>query len=341
MWRSLLALSFIAVLWTQPPTVPVTFAWDLDPTHADATWEVEANGTIYPCLSVTVTPQDRRCTATLPRTTTTFRVRGTNATGIGAWSALITDVWTGPGPFVVRAHFEGSSSVAYTFLDSIGKQSTDGANVTTASADTTGANLIVVGVCSHQPSTAPTLSDSKSNNWNGLTVQNISPTRVRLFYAAGPSIVVGSGHTFTVAGASSFPAVAAIWFSGGNASPADQENGNTVSGVTSGQPGSITPTEDNEVIVAGMCCNGGGTYSIDSPFAAEENFTIVPGVAYGILLAYSIQTTATARNPTFTFGSGAAGMRQASFKVGPPSTRGIIRNSVRIRPAAFAPGRAR
>ncbi len=343
MWRSLLALSCIAVLWTQPPTVSVTFAWDLHPTHAGATWEVEANAAVYPCLSVTVTPKDRRCTATLPRSSTAFRVRGTNTDGVvGAWSSFVTASLLGPGPFTIRTH--SIADMAIAFLDSIGAQSTTGNGVTTGSANTTGATLIVVAVASHEPSAEPTLSDlvgGNSNTWVPITVVNGVGPRMHVYYAASP--IVGSGHTFTVTGTSSFPSVAAIWFSGSHASvPFDQQNGAEVSGVTSGQPGSITPSEDGEVIVAAMGTASAGSYSIDSPFTAEENLTIVGGQAYGLLLAYSIQTTATARNPTFSFSSGASALKQASFKVGAaaaPVERLLRPNN--LRPAIFSPGRAR
>jgi hypothetical protein len=81
--------------------VPVTFAWDLDATHDGATFEVETDGTVQPCGNLTVTATDRRCTAQVTLGTHTFRLRGTNTGGVGAWSQPVTASIAAPGLFTI------------------------------------------------------------------------------------------------------------------------------------------------------------------------------------------------------------------------------------------------
>ncbi len=349
MWRSLLALSCIAVLWTQPPTVPVTFAWDLHPSHEGATWEVEANGTIYPCLSVTVTATDRRCTATLPRTTTTFRVRGTNATGIGAWSAVITDVWTGPGPFVVRAHFEGSASVAITFLTQTAQQSANTTSVTTSAISSVGASLIVVAIASIDSQTEPTLSDSPggggSNTWAHLTARQLGlgSVRIRMHYVENPT--TNASHTFTASsGVATYPAIAVMTFSNTlTASAFDVENGNAEASVTNSNTGNVTPTLDNELIISAVGSSGGTTTPSASGVTLGTGFPLVGGVAWGIRMGYGIQTTATTNGVLWTIAPTNANLCTAiaTFKDSGTLAPSKFLRPNNLRPAIFSPGRAR
>lgn len=106
-------LSIVALLALSPfqTTVPVPFGWTDHPSHATATWEVERNGQVVPCGSVTVVGSERRCTAQLPLGAGTFRLRGTRIIDgkpeIGAWSQPLTDTVAAPGPFTVTFHKEG------------------------------------------------------------------------------------------------------------------------------------------------------------------------------------------------------------------------------------------
>ena len=91
-------------------TVPVTLHWDLDPTHQNATWEVERNGVVSPCGSVQVTPTERRCTASMPTGAATLRLRGTVLEAgkplVGTWSAPVTVAVGAAGTFTVASHRE-------------------------------------------------------------------------------------------------------------------------------------------------------------------------------------------------------------------------------------------
>lgn len=101
-----------AVLWCgcvlgAQTSIPVTAIWDLDPSH-DApglTWELERDGVIHPCGSVTVTATERRCSATVPALAGTYRLRGVTASGEpGPWSVEGSGTQTAPGAFVITWH---------------------------------------------------------------------------------------------------------------------------------------------------------------------------------------------------------------------------------------------
>ena len=180
---------------------------------------------------------------------------------------------------------------------------------TTSAINTTGADLIVLVVAGG--SFTLTATDSKSNTWTGLTQRHhTSDNDGRLLYCYAPT--VGSGHTFTAP--HTYETVAVLAFSGAKTSPFDTENGNIGSSPLS--TGSITPSEDNCVVVAGFGLGGNcNTFSIDGSFTGLTSNTAVSGSTYGAAIAYLIQTTAAAANPALTYSGGGGGNAMiASFK---------------------------
>lgn len=185
---------------------------------------------------------------------------------------------------------------------------------TTGAVDTTGASLLIIHVASF--AAVDSVSDSKGNTWTPLTSHGGANSRhTRFWYAANPT--VGSGHTFTVSGTLIFPHIAVAAFSGAaTTSPFDQENGATSADATTLATGSVTPGEDNELLVSGCCgamtssptINSGFTVTDDAPFGSGNN------MQGG--LAYLVQTSAAAVNPTWNFNNtGGVGASIATFKV--------------------------
>ncbi len=166
--------------------------------------------------------------------------------------------------------------------------STDSNGFTTGSFDTTGANFLIVGfVQSSATAGSGAISDSKSNTWLRLTEYTVafSDRFIAIYYAENAT--VGSGHTFTAAGTSNFPTIIMAAFSGvATSSTFDVENGVNNTFDSTQPSGSITPGADNE-------------------FGHTAGAT-----------AYLIETTATAKNPTWTWSSGNArcGATVAAFK---------------------------
>lgn len=178
----------------------------------------------------------------------------------------------------------------------------DSSTVTTAAINTTGANLIVVTAVFYAPGGSLTLTDSKGNTWTALTRRDSgSGVGSTLYYCFNPT--VGSGHTFT--GTNNYPLLGVLSFSGADTSPFDVEAGTTGSGSTI-QPGSVTPSTANNIIVSGVGAGmTSGAISIDGSFT-EPNAEAV-GAAFQVSCAYLIQTSATAQNPTWTIPSGGYG----------------------------------
>ena len=182
--------------------------------------------------------------------------------------------------------------------------------------DTTGADLLIVVGSWYDGSTADvTISDSKSNNWSALTkqVNGLIDQSTRIWYSQGGT--VGSGHTFTLSGSSTFPAIGIYAFSGVAASPFDVEvGGDGGTDVEAMNAGEMTPTQDGEVVISAM-----GWFSATSG-AAVSGYTVqmvanTGGVNVGLGTAYQIQTTATATNPAWTWtGPAAPTFRNATFK---------------------------
>lgn len=173
---------------------------------------------------------------------------------------------------------------------------------TTSAIDTSGADALIAVVAWSPSNGEPTLTDSKGNTW---TLRNIATGGFggeanRIFDCIGPT--VGTGHTFTLTGSSADTGIAVLACSGvKQTSPYDQSNQNDFASGATMNPGSVTPTEDNELIVCGLSTIQVSTASIDGGFTELGYLT---ASNRGIDLAYLIQTTAAAANPTWSFTGG-------------------------------------
>lgn len=211
---------------------------------------------------------------------------------------------------------------SYTFINHVEAGSSDTFSVTTGNIDMSGADLLVLCVSRYQIGSAGAISDSQMNSYTGLTERCVaSDVCTRAYYKQAPS--VSSSMNFTVGdggGGAQYPAILAMGFSGSVSTPADQEAGTTGSG-TSLQPGSITPSENNELVAACLSFGATATISIDSGFVdAPYQVNFSAGNHFGVAGSYKIQTSAAAVNPTFSLtGSATVAADQESFKDTPTS----------------------
>lgn len=198
------------------------------------------------------------------------------------------------------------------------------ANATTSAKDTTGADLIAGGIAGN--AAAGTVTDNKGNTYSYGTDQQTSQHH-RQFYTQAPT--VGSGHTLT-GGTTTVYGLAYQAFSGSTTSPYDQEAraGNQAASLA---PGSITPSQDNELVLTSASMNSGQTATGSAPsgYTLTDAQIFQNSVNIGIELAYQIQTTATATNPTWTWTGVCFCVAQiASFKAaaggGGPTTWGRL-----------------
>jgi hypothetical protein len=186
--------------------------------------------------------------------------------------------------------------------------SADGDSVTTVAFDTSGADFLVVVLGQESAVATCAITDSKGNAWNALTEQVEGSGKGVLFWSRPTS--VGSGHTFTATQAGSKPAICVDAWSGSRSSPFDQQNGaHSGAAGTDLQTGSLTPTSVNALIIAGGAGRAAHVSSIDSSFTLANAQTSSANNDTAAL-AYLVQSTPAAVNPTLTF-SAAAATREA------------------------------
>lgn len=191
--------------------------------------------------------------------------------------------------------------MAISLVASAWKGSTDNQNVTTDAIDTSGANLLVHVVPWYNQAVEPTISDSKSNTWTQLTYAHETTCAVRIYYCLSPS--VGSGHTFSAlhtSGGDEYPDLHVMAFSGVDSYESQDRKDNIGGGAVKCTTG-LTPINDGSLLIAGMCVylSNSSAPTIDSSFTIM-NSHVNNGHYFTTGSAYQIQTTATARNPTWT-----------------------------------------
>lgn len=182
--------------------------------------------------------------------------------------------------------------------------STDGNPFTTSALDTRGATAIVV-VAADNGGTS-TITDSVGNSYGSpaLAPTPAGGVGVQIWVIGAPT--VNAAHTWTLGGATFGASIGVVVLSGtALSSLVDQSNSASSTGTTTVQAGSITPTSDNQIVMAGFV--SADTYaSVDAPFTPADGSVNASGNHEGIAVSFEIQTTATARNPTWTWGFNAA-----------------------------------
>lgn len=182
--------------------------------------------------------------------------------------------------------------------------STTGNNVTTPTMISSNATLLVACVASNQ--TDGTLSDSKSNTWTALTLREANGVRSRIYYVLNPA--TDGAHTFTYSTTGGMPSIIVNAYTGTVLTSAfDVENGATATGTTI-QPGSVTPSVNDALLVSCLTAEAATTTSVNSGFN-WSTFSHADGVNFVAdqhmlgAISYRIQTTAAAVNPTYTVGT--------------------------------------
>jgi hypothetical protein len=184
---------------------------------------------------------------------------------------------------------------------------------TSTAINTTGADLLVVSISYYTGGTLTSLTDSTGGTWVQIVAASANIRGAVLYYLKNAGAGhTSSTHTITVAGTGIFAGTDFAAFSGSDlTAPLDQSssaNGTT----TPGTPGSITPTVNNELVISSVAV-GVGTPSVGSGMALLEAYADGTNVGGG--MAYLIQTSAAAINPSWSYTSGDNGVTVASFKV--------------------------
>lgn len=211
--------------------------------------------------------------------------------------------------------------MSYSLIAKAAAGSSDSLSVTTPAIDTTGATLLTAFLATNAGGTPPAITDNKGNTWTRRTAESVpGGERGEWFDCKNPTSV-GAGHTASwttdFAGSAS-PALAFRAYSGSDAtSPFDQETGSSTF-PNNLQPGSQTPSQDNCLVEQGLAFNVAATVSINESynFAGDStDYVNSSGTCRGLAVAYKIQTTAAATNPTWTLSMSASmAGRSASYK---------------------------
>ena len=176
---------------------------------------------------------------------------------------------------------------------------------TSAAINTTGATFLTILVC-HYGATAVTVASSPANTWSHGTETSHGNYKAVIYYSANAT--VGSSQTFSVAGTGVAATFAAIAFQGvSTSSPLDQESLSNTAVAPTIQPGTITPTQNNELVIVAMAGDlpTTGSYAINGGYSIFGSGLFINGTAVGGAGAYLIQTAKAATNPTYTItGSG-------------------------------------
>lgn len=198
--------------------------------------------------------------------------------------------------------------------------SADNQSAVTASFDTSGASLVVIGVAYYGndigglsnagPYANTFVSDNKGNgnpvaltDWRATSGANLQ-CGLRLFYYANP--IVGAGHTFTgnYSSFNTYPAIAAVAFSGvTTSSPFNIQNGNNANGslVTSVNVGSLSANASDVAITMISIGEAASGVSVPSGFTFPVNGSAdySPGVHFGIKAGYLLNA-GTVTNPSWS-----------------------------------------
>lgn len=165
----------------------------------------------------------------------------------------------------------------------------------------TGANFIWVAL-SEANITTCVVTDSSANSYTPLTIQTANSKSSRVVYAWNAA--VSSSQTWTVTCTAGFPAMTIAWFAGVQATsdPFDVQNGAANGNTTSLATNSVTPTNNGSLVVTQFQSDAIATPpTITAPFSPILGAITDTGFGHQLSAqAYEIQTTATARNPTWT-----------------------------------------
>jgi hypothetical protein len=177
---------------------------------------------------------------------------------------------------------------------------------TSAGIDTTGANLIVIGLVQAFAANV-SVSDNKGNTYTAESGSSDPTTffKTSLFWLRNP--VVGTGHTFTLGGGNNNQACCVIAIktaSGGIRTGTGTSSSGGSTGSTTVQPGSITPSPAPSLVVVNNCMRsahlGDAFISIDQGFQFSDTIDENGAATYLMGFGYLFQSVAAAVNPTAT-----------------------------------------
>lgn len=183
----------------------------------------------------------------------------------------------------------------------VAEGTTDTNTFTTTNIDTTGCDFLEVELSAYD--SLPTFSDSKTNTWTALTSYAAAgDVRNHGFYATNVAGKVGTAHNFTITGAGMWQSGVISGWSGAHlTAPADLQTGASTSSATFLDTTSLTPSENDCLLISGWAVDGTFTTpALDNGFALVGWVQVGSGAHMALAVGYKIQTTAAAVNPRWS-----------------------------------------
>lgn len=181
-------------------------------------------------------------------------------------------------------------------------------HATTGNINTSGATLIVIGVTDYAGNVRQAPTDNQGNTYTlAKTYDDCTGNdRSSIYYKFSPATSATHTFTATTTVANNFAGDIFVQTFTGGGTAFDQSNAAGATcpccvNVTTQQPGSITPTSANQLVVtvlADYVCSSDPT--INSGFTISDIQHGAGGTNYAGAMAYIIQTSAAAVNPTWT-----------------------------------------
>lgn len=196
------------------------------------------------------------------------------------------------------------SLAQFTQIGHTSAGSGDTSTVTTGTLNVPTADLITVEIVEYQvQGTTVVLSDSQTNTYTqcGSTFEVSGGVKIRLFYTQGAGIA-SSSFTVTGTGNTVYPGFFVQAWTGSAASPCDTTaiSGGTTASATTLQPNSsITPAQANSLIITAVVVGAVRDFTINGGFTEQDELAFSSESYYGGSMAFLIQTTATAAQPTW------------------------------------------
>jgi hypothetical protein len=237
--------------------------------------------------------------------------------------------------------------MGYALISGTSKSTGGFGPLTTDAISTVGADLIVVHA-SHLTLAVTSVSDNQGGNTYTQLIgssKQVGTVSSSYWYLQAPA--TSATHTFSVdEPTTAVLNIDVLAFSGSRSTPQQHENGAASGSAATLATGSITPGEDNCLVVAGLVHNDPSSplASVDGGFTIGTKVDAVAATSFGSQLAYLIQTTATAANPTWTVSPAmfmTVGIVDFTPALGPGPAMGGRFHRIVTRPAAFRPGIAR
>lgn len=199
--------------------------------------------------------------------------------------------------------------MAWNLITSGAVQGSGTSTLTSPSFNGIGADLIVIVVTwsGSGGGTTPAGADSSGNTYSGINISSTTQPQVGVLYTHNPTVT--SSMTVGVTPAVEYPCMQYYVYSGSIASGAvlDVSSFNNA-GAT--QPGSVTPSQNNTLLVTGVADESTATDSVTGGFASSapgfQQAFFRNAINYGGAASTLVQTTAAAVNPTWTSANGAS-----------------------------------